>query len=89
MVESNQTSDNQVAYAALVELKVELPRFERRFVGNKEVIFYQIYVAYGRRKWKIEKRYNDFFGLDSAARQMHPNLPKLPQKTFFTLKTDD
>ena len=40
-------------------LKVELPSFDRTVDdrGN-EVVFYIVHVALGRRKWKLEKRFN-------------------------------
>ena len=40
-------------------VKVELPSFDRTVDdrGN-EVVFYIVHVALGRRKWKLEKRFN-------------------------------
>ena len=48
-----------------------------------------VHVALGRRKWTLEKRYNNFSDLDRLMRPKHANLPKLPAKTYFKLKTDD
>jgi hypothetical protein len=66
-----------------------LPVFQRTFDdrGN-EVVFYMVHVALGRRKWVLEKRYNNFSELDALMRPKHANLPQLPMKTFFKLKTD-
>lgn len=55
--------------------------------GN-EVVFYKVYVSLGRRKWMMEKRFNNFSDLDKLMRVKHANLPKLPAKTYFKLKTD-
>lgn len=52
--------------------------------GN-EVVFYVVHVCLGRRKWKVEKRYNNFSDLDSQLRVKYANLPKFPAKTFFKL----
>ena len=68
---------------------MELPEFERTFDerGN-QVVFYNVHVSLGRRKWTLNKRYSEFNELDAGMRRKHANLPKLPGKTFFTLKTD-
>ena len=70
--------------------QVELPEFQRTHDerGN-EVVFYMVHVALGRRKWVLEKRYNNFSDLDKLMRSKHANLPKLPAKTYFKLKTDE
>ena len=74
----------------IIELRVELPEFQRTADdrGN-EVVYYMVHVALGRRKWTLEKRYNNFSDLDRLMRPKHANLPKLPAKTYFKLKTDD
>jgi len=53
----------------IVELRVELPNFERTVDdrGN-EVVFYMVHVALGRRKWRLEKRFNQFYELDVPLR---------------------
>ena len=48
-----------------------------------------VHVALGRRKWTLEKRYNNFSDLDKLLRSKYANLPKLPAKTYFKLKTDE
>ena len=49
-------------------------------------MFYIVKVCSGHRKWKLDKRFNEFYELDAIVRQKHPNLPKLPAKTYFPLK---
>ena len=68
--------------------QVELPKFEREYIGGKDVIFYIVYVCSGRKKWKLQKRFNEFFELDSLMRGKHANMPTLPPKTYFPLKLD-
>ena len=65
---------------------MELPNYENRQVDGKDVVFYIVRVCSGHRKWKLDKRFNEFFELDKVVRQKHPNLPKLPAKTFLPLK---
>ena len=69
-------------------VKVELPKFERRHVGGKDVVFYIVCVCSGRRKWQLDKRYNEFSELDVELRVKHANMPSLPPKTYFPLKLD-
>lgn len=70
----------------MTELRVELPRYEIKYVDGKEVTFYIVMVNVGRRKWKLEQRYNAFSDLDKNMRATHANMPKLPAKTYFALK---
>lgn len=69
---------------------MEVPVFERTLDerGN-EVVYFKIHVALGRRKWQLEKRYSHFSDLDKLMRVKHANLPSLPGKTYFKLKTND
>ena len=51
-------------------------------------MFYIVHVCSGRRKWKLDKRFNEFYELDTQLRIKHANLPALPPKTYFPLKLD-
>lgn len=53
------------ASSKIKELKVELRKFERRYIDGKDVVFYIVLVCSGRRKWKLDKRFNDFYDLDA------------------------
>jgi len=48
-----------------------------------------VHVSLGRRKWSMAKRYNHFGELDTSLKVKYANLPKLPAKTYFKLKTDE
>ena len=67
---------------------MELPKYERRYIENKDVVFYIVHVCSGRRKWKLDKRYNEFSELDKLMRIKHANMPSFPPKTYFPLKLD-
>lgn len=67
---------------------MELPKFERASVQGKEVVFYLVHVCSGHRKWKLNKRFNDFYDLDKEMRKKHGQMPPLPPKTYFPLKYD-
>jgi len=69
-------------------LQVELPKFERQFVDGKDVVFYNVHVASGNKKWRLQKRYNHFSDLDREMRLKHANMPPMPPKTYFPLKYD-
>lgn len=66
-----------------------MPTFEERMSQGKLVVFYQITVTLGTRKWVLWKRYSQFETLDSDLRSKHPQLPKLPGKTFFRLQAKE
>lgn len=68
--------------------QVELPKFERQFVDGKDVVFYNVHVASGNKKWRLQKRYNHFSDLDKEMRLKHANMPPMPPKTYFPLKYD-
>lgn len=53
---------------------------------GKSVVFFKILVMLGSRKWDLWKRYSQFETLDTDLRTKHPQLPKLPGKTFFRLQ---
>ena len=88
MVESSESSLQNEAKVSVnvVTLQVDLPNYESKMIDNKEVVFYIVKVCSGHRKWRLEKRFNEFYDLDKIVRQKHPNLPKLPAKTYFPLK---
>jgi len=73
---------------SIASLQVQLPVFERQDVQGKEVVFYRLHVCSGRKKWKLQKRFNEFYDLDRDMKVKHSNLPKLPPKTYFPLKLD-
>ena len=56
--------------------------------SDKKVTFYQISVSSPLQNWKVKRRYNDFFELHQALSQDYRVVPKLPQKTFFSVSTD-
>ena len=62
-----------------------LPYFEERMSQGKAVTFFKIEVHLGTRKWELWKRYSQFETLDADLRAKHPQLPRLPGKTFFKL----
>lgn len=51
-------------------------------------MFYIVSVCSGRKKWKLDKRYNEFNDLDKVMRLKHANMPNMPPKTYFPLKLD-
>lgn len=53
------------------------------------MVFFNIQVKLGKREWQLLKRYSQFESLDAELRAKHPQLPKLPGKTFFALKAKE
>ena len=42
----------------------------------------------GRKKWNLEKRYNEFHDVHEALKNKHANMPAFPAKTFFSLNKE-
>lgn len=47
-----------------------------------------VHVCSGHKKWKLSKRFNDFYDLDRDMKLKHSNMPTIPPKTYFPLKYD-
>ena len=62
-----------------------MPKFERKMASSKEVVFFSLYVCYGRKKWRLAKRYSDFYDFDCKVRARLGNMPTLPPKTWMPL----
>ena len=56
--------------------------------GGKQVTLYQISVSSPLANWKLKRRFNDFFDMHQKLTLHFTQLPKLPQKTFFSLSSD-
>jgi hypothetical protein len=74
--------------STIANFRVALPKFERSVVNGKEIVFFQLQICSGRKKWKINKRYSDFSELDATMRPKFSNMPVLPPKTWTPLKYD-
>ena len=57
-------------------------------MGGREVVFYQVRVCSGHKKWHLNKRFNDFYDLNAEMKLKHSNLPVLPPKTWMPLTLD-
>lgn len=53
-------------------LQVDLPLYEERPENGKPVVFYNIQVRLGKRKWELWKRYSQFDKLDADLRSKYP-----------------
>lgn len=60
---------------SIAALQVQLPKYERQFINGKDVVMYMVHVCSGHRKWKLQKRFNDFYDLDRDMRLKHSNMP--------------
>jgi hypothetical protein len=69
-------------------MQLEIPIFERKYVGNKQVVFFVVRLCCGRKKWNLEKRYNEFHDMNEALKNKHANMPAFPAKTYFSLSKD-
>jgi hypothetical protein len=42
----------------------------------------------GRKKWNLEKRFNEFHDLNESLKNKHANMPSFPAKTYFSLSKE-
>jgi hypothetical protein len=65
-------------------MNAEINSYEERMIGNKNVVFYKVQIGFTKnnRKWILTKRYSEFDDLNKHIKDMYPNLPSLPAKTW-------
>ncbi len=70
-------------------MHASIDSFEEKKIdgGKNNVVFYKMIVGFSKnnKKWFIMKRYSDFDALQKQVKDIYPNLPVLPAKTFFKL----
>lgn len=70
-----------------MEIEASVPEFKKIFEGSKDVAYFTIKLRYGAKQWTVEKRYSDICQLHEDLKNNHVNLPSLPAKTLFPIKT--
>ena len=68
-------------------MTIEIPSFTERKENGATVVFYNVSIGFSKnsKTWTLQKRYSEFDSLDKSLREVHPNMPSLPGKTFFKL----
>lgn len=70
-----------------MEIEASVPEFKKNFEGNKDVVYFIIKLRSGNNQWVVEKRFSDITQLHDDLKNNHGNLPLLPPKTLFPIKT--
>ena len=71
------------------DITVAIPEYKTEFVEGKETTFYILKVKSGKKKWSLKRRYNEFATLKAELVKSLGNIPGMPGKTFFRLKSPD
>ena len=71
------------------KVTVQVPNYTREYQGGKEVTFFVIHVQAGGNKWELKRRYSEFDALRKNLMETHGNIPTLPGKSLFSMKTAD
>lgn len=71
------------------EIEISMPGFEKKEIGKKDIIYFQIKLEYKKNAWLLEKRFNDFVKLHKILTSKIGNVPPLPPKTFMRSKDKD
>ena len=72
-------------------IMVDISDFQEKYLGGKVVTFYTInvYDNFSRKKWTLSKRYSEFEALHKNLSKLIPNIPTIPGKSFFKMKSSD
>jgi WD40 repeat protein len=72
----------------VLPFQLSIPRYKEVLEGTKNVVYYTVeIVKKSNQKWTVEKRYKEFDDLQNAIKKLYSNLPLLPGKTLFPIKT--
>ena len=68
-------------------MNAEINSYEERMITGKNVVFYAVQIGFTKnnKKWIVTKRYSEFDDLNKSIKDIYPNLPSLPAKTYFKL----
>ena len=72
-------------------IMVDISEFQEKYIGGKVVTFYTInvYDNFSRKKWVLSKRYSEFEALHKKLSKLIPNVPTIPGKSLFKMKSSD
>jgi len=72
-------------------IMVDISDFQEKYIGGKVITFYtvNVYDNYSRKKWTLSKRYSEFEALHKKLSKLIPNVPSIPSKSFFKVKSSD
>ena len=72
-------------------IMIDIVDFQEKYIGGKVVTFYtvNVYDNYSRKKWILSKRYSEFEALHKNLAKLFPNVPSIPGKSLFKIKSSD
>ena len=72
-------------------LEISIVEFFEKYIEGKTVTFYkiQIHDNYSKENWFLEKRYSEIDLLNKTLSKLYPNIPPMPGKTLFRIKSQD
>jgi WD40 repeat protein len=72
-------------------IMIDISDFHEKYIGGKVVTFYtvNVYDNFSRKKWTLTKRYSEFEALHKNLSKLIPNVPSIPGKSLFKIKSSD
>ena len=72
-------------------IMIDISDFQEKYIDGKVITFYtvNVYDNYSRKKWVLSKRYSEFEQLHKNLKKLMPNVPTIPGKSFFKVKSAD
>ena len=72
-------------------LELKISEYFEKYVDGKIITFYkiQIYDNLSKETWTLDKRYSEIDLLHKTLSKLYPNIPPMPGKTLFKIKSKD
>ena len=89
---SNSNNNNNNIENKHISISSELTKYSSLNNGNlfsSNIIFYHIKLISPYKKWKIKKRYSEFYEFNNVLKNKIKNLPKFPKKSIFSLNENE
>ena len=72
-------------------LELKITEYFEKYVDGKIITFYkiEIYDNLSKESWTLDKRYSEIDLLHKTISKLYPNIPPMPGKTLFKIKSKD
>ena len=70
-------------------LELKITEYFEKYVDGKIITFYkiEIYDNLSKESWTLDKRYSEIDLLHKTISKLYPNIPPMPGKTLFKIKS--
>ena len=89
--DKNNNHENEIDTNLISIIAISIKSFSDKYVDKKIVTFYDLEITSNitQKSWVLPKRYNEFYALHTSLSKIYLNLPPIPGKTFFKVKSNE